>query len=224
MSLTLYWNAVSDPSRAVHCFIEANKIEHVEKPIDFQKGEHKAPDYLKVNPKGQVPSISDGDFNLSESATILRYLATTRKTPDHWYPADPKKRARVDEALDAWHTGIRAASLVVIGVGVFSRMTAPSTPLNREAWDAGVKKLQEQYKSIDEILAKRKFIGGDEISIADIQYACSAEWAQVFKLDLSAYPHLQKWLDSVRETSPGYKDVQQGFYGFMPYVQNTFAW
>ena len=54
-----------------------------------------------------MPAISDGDINLFESHTILRYLHETRNLPDHWYPKDPRKRAKVDEYLDWHHNGLR---------------------------------------------------------------------------------------------------------------------
>ena len=54
-----------------------------------------------------MPAIVDGDFNLSESHAIMRYLATSRKCDDHWYPADPRKRARIDEYLNWHHLNIR---------------------------------------------------------------------------------------------------------------------
>ena len=62
--------------------------------VDIAKGEHKTPEYLAKNPNGEVPAIKDGDFLLGESHAILRYLATSRDVADHWYPTDPKKRAR----------------------------------------------------------------------------------------------------------------------------------
>ena len=62
----------------------------------ISKMEHKSEEYLKINPSGQVPAIKDGDFCLSESHSILRYLAESRGCPDNWYPKDLKKRAIVD--------------------------------------------------------------------------------------------------------------------------------
>lgn len=47
----------------------------------------------------QVPVILDGDFELSESVAILRYMVAKNPVDDHWYPKDAKDRARVDEYL-----------------------------------------------------------------------------------------------------------------------------
>lgn len=52
--------------------------------------------------------MQESHFALPESAAILRYLATTRDVPHHWYPPDARQRARVDAALDWQHANVRA--------------------------------------------------------------------------------------------------------------------
>ena len=54
--------------------------------VNISKTEQRSPQYLAINPLGKIPCIRDDGFILQESATILRYLATTRGTPSHWYP------------------------------------------------------------------------------------------------------------------------------------------
>ena len=80
-------------------------------------------DFKKVNPNAKVPAILDGDFPLYESHTILKYLCQTRNVPDHWYPKDPKRRAKVDEYLDWHHTGLRMGS----GGYFFRKYVSPIT-------------------------------------------------------------------------------------------------
>lgn len=64
--------------------------------------------YLSLNPVGGVPAIRDGGTVVSESHAILRYLAR-REGRDDLYPAGPGEAAAVDEFLDRFATGIRAA-------------------------------------------------------------------------------------------------------------------
>ena len=49
----------------------------------------------------------EGDFVLYESHAIMKYLCSTRKVDDHWYPKDLKKRAIVDRYLDWHHSNLR---------------------------------------------------------------------------------------------------------------------
>lgn len=101
MPLTLYDFPISGNARKVRLLLAelALEFEHVAVPRARPR-----PDwYLKINPFGGVPAIRDGDLVLAESQAILRYLAT-REGRDDLYPADPKARARVDWALDAWTT------------------------------------------------------------------------------------------------------------------------
>ena len=42
--------------------------------IDLEKGEHKAPEFLEINPAGKLPALVDGDSRIFESAAICLYL------------------------------------------------------------------------------------------------------------------------------------------------------
>lgn len=63
-------------------------------------------DYVALNPFGRIPTLVDGELVLAESNAILRYLAA-REGRDDLYPPEPRARARVDWALDAWSTQVR---------------------------------------------------------------------------------------------------------------------
>ena len=76
-----------------------NNFNHEEQHFDLSKGEHKNPEYLKLNPKATVPFIQDGSFSTGESSTILRYLAKQYKCLEI-YPEDIQKRAKIDERMD----------------------------------------------------------------------------------------------------------------------------
>jgi glutathione S-transferase len=44
-------------------------------PIDLKSGEHKKPEFLKINPMGKLPVLRDGDVIITETPAILTYLA-----------------------------------------------------------------------------------------------------------------------------------------------------
>lgn len=69
-------------------------------------------EYRKVHPDAKIPAIYDSknDVSLFESHAILRYLHSSRDTPDHWYPSDPVQRALVDQFLDWHHMNLRKGS------------------------------------------------------------------------------------------------------------------
>ncbi|MEE8436390.1 MAG: glutathione S-transferase family protein, partial [bacterium] len=66
-------------------------------------GEHMREPYSKLNPNKQVPTLVAGDFVLTESSTILKYLAD--KSDSAAYPKELKARAKVNEMMDWFNTG-----------------------------------------------------------------------------------------------------------------------
>lgn len=97
MSLILYHNALSPPSRAALLTVRNLGLEVEVKHIDTYKGEQHTPEYLKVNPLHQVPVYVEEEFILTESRAIMTYLASHSKSK--LYPTDLKKRALVDSRL-----------------------------------------------------------------------------------------------------------------------------
>ncbi len=74
--MKLYMHPVSTVSRPVLQFIADEKIPVDMEVVDILKGQHYEPAYSKINPNHLVPMLEDGDFHLTESAAILRYLGT----------------------------------------------------------------------------------------------------------------------------------------------------
>lgn len=89
----LYHNCVSPPSRMALLAIRNLGIEVEIKKIDIYRGDQNTPEYLRINPLHQVPTLQlpDEDFVLTESRAIIMYLASLVESP--LYPLDLKKRA-----------------------------------------------------------------------------------------------------------------------------------
>jgi len=92
--LTLYHHGSSACAAKVRFALEEKQIAWEGRYVDILAGEQFDPEYLKLNPKGVVPLLIDGDFVLPESTVICEYLEE-RFTDYPLMPADAKDRARV---------------------------------------------------------------------------------------------------------------------------------
>ena len=72
--ITLYTNPMSR-GRIVHWLLEELGVPYDMKILDFEKREHKSPEYLKINPMGKVPAIVHRGTVVTEAAAICVYLA-----------------------------------------------------------------------------------------------------------------------------------------------------
>src|SRR6516165_3522905 len=64
--------------------------------IDLTANQQNSPEYLRINPKGRVPALVDGDWVLAEAPAILRYIAA-RHPAAALRPWDPREEARCPE-------------------------------------------------------------------------------------------------------------------------------
>src|SRR5262249_42311885 len=88
--LTIYG---TKPSRVARCLWVLEELELPYRQVALPGG--KAQDFLRLNPMGKVPVLVDGDFVLTESVAITRYLATL--VPNGLVPADARGKARMGQ-------------------------------------------------------------------------------------------------------------------------------
>ena len=196
MVLTVYSQDISQPGRAVLIFVRLANIEHELVVVDLMTGEQRKPEFLAKFPQGKIPAISDGDFNLTESHAIMTYLATTRQVADHWYPADPQKRALVDRYLHWHHGNLRKAGTVIYGTLIVPMFgsTMPEAII-ADAIDVRAK----SFAQLEAWLTASPYLTGDEMSIADLSALCEVTQHRLVEFDMSPYPHVQAWVNRLME-------------------------
>lgn len=94
----LYWHALSGHSHRAQLFASLIGVEVELVEVDLAKRAQKAPDFLELNPFGQVPVLVDGDTVVPDSNAILVYLAKKHGKTD-WLPEDAKGAAAVQRWL-----------------------------------------------------------------------------------------------------------------------------
>ncbi|XP_063050881.1 glutathione S-transferase theta-2 [Engraulis encrasicolus] len=168
----VYLDLLSQPCRALQIFLRCTAIPHKVNRVALRKGEQKTPEYTKLNPMQRVPVMVDNGFVLTESDAILKYLATKYNAPDHWYPREPQRRAKVDE-YTAWHhtnTRPHAAKVFILEV-LMPRMTGQPTEAIRV--QNALADLSGTLDRLEDMFLKRQpFLCGDDISLADLLAIC----------------------------------------------------
>jgi glutathione S-transferase len=160
---TLYTHPISQHARRVVALLELAGIPYEPRIVNLAKGEHMAPDYLKVNPNHQVPTLVDGDIVIHESGAILRWLCHRHDLGD-WYPADFRQRAAIEQWLD-W---TQCKFGVAVSAIVFNTLFAGERA-DKEALRRGEQSLTELLPILEAALTGRDWLaGGAHPSIADI--------------------------------------------------------
>ncbi|XP_052444878.1 glutathione S-transferase theta-3 [Carassius gibelio] len=199
MSLEIYLDLFSQPCRSVYIFAKKNNIQFDHKKISLFEGYQYSEEYGKINQLRKAPALKDGDFCLAESVAIMLYLAEKFHTPDHWYPADLQKRARVNEYLSWQHSAIRMHGSKMFWFKLLIPK-ALGVEITKEKMDNAVDDLNASLKIFEEkFLQDRPFVVGDQISLADL--VAIVEIMQPVGAGMDVFenrPKLKAWKDRVR--------------------------
>eukprot|EP00879_Flechtneria_rotunda_P017721 GHRR01018577.1.p1 GENE.GHRR01018577.1~~GHRR01018577.1.p1 ORF type:complete len:194 (+),score=29.95 GHRR01018577.1:422-1003(+) len=185
---TLYIDMMSQPSRSCWILCKVHNLPVDIKFVRLDKGEHRQPEYLKLNPLGKVPVLVDGDLRLPESAAIMEYLCEIYNVPRSWCPlptAAPhstiashlaKHRAAYLSAVHWQHLTVRAGCMrlvfhTVLGPRVFK------VPASNTIARHGQQIMQQALKDLESywLANSKKFMTGDYVCIADVLCCCEFE-------------------------------------------------
>ncbi|KAK9521937.1 hypothetical protein VZT92_018440 [Zoarces viviparus] len=198
-SVQVYLDLLSQPCRAVHLLLSCTGIPHTVRTVALRKGENRTPDFTKMNPMQKVPVMEDNGFILTESDAIMKYLSTRYDVPDHWYPRQPERRARVDE-YTAWHqsnTRPHAARVFILEVLL---PVQTGSPVDEVRLVRALSQLEETLERLESMFLRRQpFLCGDDISVADLLAICELMQPLGGGRDvLQQRPQLQRWRTRVR--------------------------
>ena len=98
--ITLYDMPLALNCYKVRLLLSLLGVEYRREPIDLLEGEHKTPEFLAVNPFGQLPVLREGEIVLRDSQAILVWIAR-KYGNDSWMPSDPDQEALVNAWLSA---------------------------------------------------------------------------------------------------------------------------
>ena len=177
----------------ISIMLEECRLPYVVRPVDISKGEQFSSHFLSVSPNNRIPAIVDPagpggrPISVFESGAILQYLG--RKT-GRFYPRDERARVAVDEWL-FWQMGGLGP---MAGQANHFRRYAPETIAY--AVERYTNEVNRLFGIMNTRMAAREFLAG-RYSIADIACVGWASRAKRHGYDLSAFPNVRRWLNTV---------------------------
>ena len=180
----------------VHIMLEELGLDYRAHAIDIGAGDQFTDEFLKISPNNKIPAIVDSDgpdgqpISLFESGAILIYLAG--KTGKLLGTSDREKYNVLQ-----WVMFQMGGLGPMLGQAHHFRIYAPEKieyAVNRYSNEA-----KRLYGVLDKQLSKTAYLAGDEYTIADI---ASFPWTRSWKnqgIELSDYPHVQRWFDAISE-------------------------
>lgn len=212
--MKLYMHPVSNTSRPVLLLIAEHNLPIEQEVVDLMTGAHHQEPYVSLNPNRLVPTLVDDDFVLTESSTIIKYLADTFDLPT--YPKDVKKRAKVHEAMDWFNSNFYRD----FGYGLIYPQIYPHHKRQTdEAQEKTIAWAKEGTKKWLQVLndhwlgGGNKYLCGDELTIADIFAAGIITSGDVIGIDFKDYPNVSAWLERMKAL-PSWSKVNEAMHGF----------
>jgi len=191
--MKLYHHPISGHAHRARLFLGLLGLEHELVEVDLANGAHKSPEFLKLNPLGQVPVLEDGDKVITDSNAIMVYLA--KKTgATNWLPEDAEGAARVQRWLSI------AAGQIAFGPAAARLITLFGAPFDA---DEVISRAHAVLGNIEDHLKTNDWLAASHPTIADVALYSYVARAPEGNVELAAYGKVRDWLKRI-EDLPGF--------------------
>jgi glutathione S-transferase len=213
MALKLYMHPFSTVCRPLLLLIAEKNLPVDQELVDLTKGEHRQPAYAAINPNQAVPALVENDFRMTEGSAILKYLAARFDAPE--YPKDLKRRAKVDQMMDWFNTGLyKDFGYGLVYPQIFPHHKRPTADQHAGTIAWGKEKTKRWLSVLDrDILGKDDYVANNQISIADYFGVCLITTGEAIGCTFEGYPNVQRWIANMKKL-PSWNKVNQALSGF----------
>ena len=190
--ITLYGGPLSGNAYKVRLLLNLLGLEFEETVVNLQTRENQADSFLALNPRGQIPTLVDGEVTIWDSQAILVYLA--RRYGEAWLPVEPAAMAEAMQWLAVAENELLFGLARARAVKFFGR---DFDLASCQAYGhAGLKVLEQR-------LAEHRWLAAGKPTIADIACMPYAALSYMGDIPLDDYPAVRAWIDRVRAL-PGF--------------------
>ena len=193
--IKLYGHEISGNSYKARLMLSLLNLDFEWVNVDLMTGAHKSPEYLTMNPFGQVPLLVDGTIQLADAQAILVYLAR-QYGGESWLPIAPLPLAQVIRWLSTAAGEVRQGPEHARLYHLFGS----STNINI---DRATQKAEFILNQLEQHFNQRIWLEFEHPTIADVAVFPYVALARDGKINLDAYPQVLQWIDRVKQL-PGY--------------------
>ena len=173
--------------------------------VDMYGGEHKREPFLSLNPFGQMPAMTDGEFTIADSHACLVYLARKHDAANRWLPVDAEGEAKVAEWL--------SKSANEVHQGPWMKRAKVRRPEAITLPDVEIDARCDHILGImDAHLAAREWLAREHATIADVSCFAPISMLPDSGYDTGRWRHVSAWLERVRDL-PGAIDIDGHPFG-----------
>ena len=185
----------SPRSSAGRCYLLLEEVGVPYQPVAIdmmEKKEHKAPEFLKLNPNGKVPCLVDGEFVIWESMAINRYLADKYKP--QLLGSSPEDRGLIEQ-WSLWALLELQPPMVDL---IIQTMFMPENKRDAGVIARAQEKVPTVLAVLDQALKGRDYLVGSELSLADLNTASVVNVTFTVKINLDPYKNLLPWFNKIK--------------------------
>jgi glutathione S-transferase len=197
---TLY-GSPSTAGTAIHWMLLELDVPFEARLLDFDKAEHKAPDYLALNPDGVVPTLIIDGAPVTQMAGIATLLAERHPEAGFAPPLGSVERAEY-LSWTLWLANSFQPN--------FRAWFYPHEPAGGEAQDAvqatARAKIEAGLERLDARLADREYLISDHFTTVDLLATILCRWTRNMPKPATAWPNLKRYLDAIRKR-PALREV-----------------
>jgi glutathione S-transferase len=192
--IQLYGHEFSGNSYKVKLMLSVLGLDYEWIKVDLMAGAHKQPDFLALNPFGQVPLLVDGNTVLADAQAILVYLAR-QYGGESWLPLEPQAMSRVVRWLSTTAGEVRSGPE---SARLYHLFKATSINLER-----AIQKSEFILTQLNDHLANQQWLELGHPTIADVAVFPYVALAGDGKIDLTPYTNVLAWIDRIKHL-PGF--------------------
>jgi len=206
------YGAPGTASMCVHWMLLELDVPFEFVSLDFEKGDQKKPDYLRINPTGHVPALVIDGVAYGEAAALLAILA--ERHPDA--KLAPAVGAAERPLYLQWMFYLANTLMPAFRLWFYSDEGAG--PENVEATQAQARiRIEKVWDRVDVLLADgRPYMMGSHLTAIDLLTGMLARWSRNMPRNAADWPHLKRYVERIRAL-PSYREThrREGLTGWI---------